>query len=197
MATVQQLDPIYIDVPQSTSEMPRLKRRLAEGHVNVDGANQNVKLILEDGTAYPLEGTLQFRDVSVDPSTGSVILRAVFPNPQGVLLPGMFVRAVMKEGVNEQAILIPQQAVTRDPKGNPEALIVDATDKVQQRMLTLDRAIGDQWLVIAGLATGERVVVEGMQKIRPGAAVKVVPAEASRKSAAQPDKISPPAPTAN
>ena len=127
LATIQQLDPIYVDVPQSTTELLRLQRRLEEGRLNHDGTNRSqVQLILEDGTKYPLEGTLQFRDVSVDPTTGSVILRMVFPNPNGVLLPGMFVRAVVKEGVNEQAILIPQQAVSRDPKGNPVALIVDA-----------------------------------------------------------------------
>ena len=120
LATIQQLDPIYVDVPQSTAELLRLKRRLEDGRLNQDGTNQNkVQLILEDGTAYPLEGTLQFRDVTVDPTTGSVILRIVFPNPEGVLLPGMFVRAVVEEGVNEQAILVPQQAVSRDPKGNP------------------------------------------------------------------------------
>ena len=173
LATIQQLDPIYVDVPQSTTELLRLQRRLEDGRLNHDGTNQNkVQLILEDGTRYPLEGTLQFRDVSVDPTTGSVILRVVFPNPKGLLLPGMFVRAVVKEGVNDQAILIPQQAVSRDPKGNPIALIVDAAGKVEQRMLTLDRAIGDQWLVSSGLAPGERVIVEGMQKVRPGAAVK-------------------------
>ena len=187
LATIQQLDPIYVDVPQSTTELLRLKRRLEDGRLNQDGTNQNkVSLILEDGTAYPLEGTLQFRDVTVDPTTGSVILRIVFPNPNGVLLPGMFVRAVVKEGVNEQAILIPQQAVSRDPKGNPIALIVDAEGKVQQRMLTLDRAIGDQWLVSSGLAPGDRVIVEGMQKVRPGAAVKEVPLMRRGKEGAEP-----------
>ena len=134
LATIQQLDPIYVDVPQSTTELLRLQRRLEEGRLTRDGTNANqVQLILGDGTKYPLEGTLQFRDVSVDPTTGSVILRMVFPNPNGVLLPGMFVRAVVKEGVNDQAILIPQQAVSRDPKGNPVALIVDAAGKVEQR----------------------------------------------------------------
>ena len=172
-----------MDVPQSTTELLRLQRRLEEGRLNQNGAKQKkVKLILEDGTAYPLEGTLQFRDVTVDPTTGSVILRIVFPNPEGVLLPGMFVRAVVTEGVNEQAILIPQQAVSRDPKGNPIALIVDAAGKVQQRMLTLDRAVGDQWLVSSGLAPGDRVIVEGMQKVRPGASVKVVPFDAGQKN---------------
>ena len=125
-----------------------------------------------------MEGALQFCDVTVDPTTGSVILRIVFPNPKGVLLPGMFVRTVVEEGVNERAVLIPQQAVSRNPKGNPVALIVDAEGKVQQRMLTLDRAIGDAWLVSSGLASGDRVIVEGMQKVKHGASVKVVPFEA-------------------
>jgi membrane fusion protein (multidrug efflux system) len=174
LSTIQQLDPIYVDVPQSTTELLRLNRRVGDGRLNQDGANQKMaKLLLEDGTAYPLEGTLQFRDVTVDPTTGSFILRIVFPNPQGVLLPGMFVRAVVKEGSHDQALLIPQQAVSRDPKGNPVALIVGAEEKVQSRALALDRAIGNQWLVSSGLASGDRVIVEGMQKVRPGAAVKV------------------------
>ena len=161
--------------------MLRLKRSLEGGRLNQGGAGQKkVKLFLEDGTAYPLAGTLQFRDVTVDPTTASVLLRVVFPNPQGVLLPGMFVRAVVREGIKEQAILIPQQAVSRDPKGNPVALVVDAGDKVSQRMITLERAIGDRWLVAAGLASGDRVIVEGMQKVRPGASVKVVPFEAAK-----------------
>ena len=139
------------------------------GHADV------VKLLLENGTAYPVEGALQFRDVTVDPTTGSVILRMVFPNPKSVLLPGMFVRVVVQEGIAEQAILVPQQGVSRDPKGNPVALIVDDSGKVQQRMLTLDRTIGDQWLVSSGLAPGDRLIVEGVQRVRPGDAVKVVP----------------------
>jgi membrane fusion protein (multidrug efflux system) len=185
LATIQQLDPIYVDVPQSTTELLRLQRRLEEGRLSRDGTNANqVQLILGDGTRYPLAGTLQFRDVSVDPTTATVILRMVFRNPNGVLLPGMFVRAVVQEGINAQAILIPQQAVSRDPKGNPVALIVDASSKVQQRMLSLDRAIGDQWLVSTGLAPGERVIAEGMQKVRPGASVKEVPFDAGRKPVA-------------
>ena len=175
LATIQQLDPIYVDVPQSTSELLRLKRRLEEGRLNQKGTEQNkVKLILEDIT-YPLEGILQFSDVTVDPTTGSVILRVVFPNPKGVLLPGMFVRAVIKEGFNEQAIFVPQQGVARNHKGNPFAMIVDATGKVGLQMLTLDRAISNQWLVSAGLAPGDRVIVEGTQMLRPGMAVKAVP----------------------
>jgi len=185
MATIQQLDPIYVDLPQSTTELLRLRSRMEDGRLKHDGTNQKkVNLLLEDGTAYSSEGTLQFRDVTVDSTTGSVILRVVFPNPKGLLLPGMFVRAVVKEGVNEQAILIPQQAVSRDPKGNPLALIVGAEGKVQQRMLTLDRAIGDQWLVTSGLAEGDHVIVEGLQKVRAGASVKEVPFAAA--SASQP-----------
>ncbi|RLC17664.1 MAG: efflux transporter periplasmic adaptor subunit [Deltaproteobacteria bacterium] len=172
LTTIQQLDPIYADVPQSTTELLRLK----DGGLNHEGMNQKkVKLILEDATAYPLEGVLQFSDVTVDPTTGSVIQRIVFPNPKGVLLPGMFVRAVIKEGVNEQAILVPQQGVIRDHKGNPFVLIADAEGKVGQRMLSLDRAIGDKWLVTKGLTSGDRVIVEGMQMLRPGSIVKVVP----------------------
>ena len=185
LATIQQLDPIYADVPQSTTELLRLRRRLEEGRLDQNGGNQKkVKLILEDNNVYAQEGTLQFRDVTVDPTTGSVILRIVFPNPDGVLLSGMFVRAVVKEGINERAILIPQQTVARDPKGNPSVLVVDTEGKVQQRPLTLDRAMGDQWLVASGLSIGERVVVEGMQRARPGSSVKVVPNDAGRKEGA-------------
>ena len=188
LATIQQLDPIYVDVPQSTTELLRLKRRLKDGRLKKHGTNRNkVRLILEDGMPYPLEGTLQFSDVTVDPTTGSVILRVVFPNPEGVLLPGMFVRAVIQEGVKEQAILVTQQGVARDRKGNPFALIVDAESKVGMRMLTLDRAIGDKWLVSAGLAPGDRVIVEGMQRVRPGAAVKVVPFKEDETKPATPE----------
>ncbi len=175
LATIQQLDPIYVDVPQSTAEMLSLQKRLQEKRLSRGNDVNKVQLILSDGSKYPLEGTLQFRDVTVDPTTGSVILRMIFPNPDGLLLPGMFVRAVVQEGVNDQGILIPQQTVSRDPKGNPVTLIVDDSGKVGLRLLTLDRAIGDQWLVSAGLTPGERVIAEGMQKVRPGAVVKEVP----------------------
>jgi len=182
LATIQQLDPIYVDVPQSTTEQLRLKRNIAAGRIKGGGPSQaRVKLLLEDGTPYPLEGTLKFSDVTVDPTTGSCILRMVFPNPKHTLLPGMYVRAVVEEGVAEQAILIPQQAVSRNPKGDPVALIVDAEGKVAQCMLTVDRAIGDQWLVTEGLIPGTRVIVEGMQRVRPGDSVKVVAFDAGRK----------------
>ena len=176
LATIQQLDPIYVDIPQSTAVILNLQRRLREGLVSRDAPDvNNVKLKLGNDMEYPLEGTLQFADISVDPTTASVILRTVFPNPQGVILPGMFVRAVVKEGIDEKAILIPQEAVSRDPKGNPVVLLVGAENKVEQRPITLDRAIGNQWLVASGLQAGEKVIVEGGQKVRPGVPVKDVP----------------------
>jgi membrane fusion protein (multidrug efflux system) len=194
LTTIQQLDPVHVDVFQATAELLRLKRWLEDRRLTTNGTKQNkVKLILEDGSTYPLEGTLQFRDVSVDPTTGSVILRIVFPNPKGILLPGMYVRAVVTEGVSEQAILIPQQAVARDPKGNPMALVVDGAGKVAQRMLILDRAIGDKWMVASGVAPGDRVIVEGMQKVRPGVSVKEVPFDAGGEPGAKPKNPAQPA----
>uniref|UniRef100_I2Q6P1 RND family efflux transporter, MFP subunit n=1 Tax=Desulfovibrio sp. U5L TaxID=596152 RepID=I2Q6P1_9BACT len=176
LAAIQQLDPIYVDVPQSTAEMLRIKTRLKQGLVDPEGKDHNkVSLIQEDGTPYPLEGTLQFSDVSVDPTTGSVIVRLVFPNPDGEILPGMFVKAIIKEGVNNQAILLSQQGVSRDSKGHPFALIVNAENKVERRDLILDRAIGNDWLVTSGLAPGDRVIVEGLQMLRPGTQVKATP----------------------
>jgi membrane fusion protein (multidrug efflux system) len=176
LATIQQLDPVYVDVPQATTELLGLKRRLGDRRLKRNGTKQNkVRIILEDGTPYASEGTLQFQDVSVDPGTGSVTLRVIVPNPDGVLLPGMYVRAILTEGVNEKAILVPQQGVGHDPKGNPVALIVDGAGKVEQRMLRLDRAIDDQWLVASGLSPGDRLIVEGLQNVRPGDSVKVVP----------------------
>jgi membrane fusion protein (multidrug efflux system) len=176
LATIQQLDPIYVDVTQSSAELLRLRRNLATGKLTADEkSGKKVRILLEDGTPYPVEGALQFRDVTVDSTTGSFTLRIVVPNPQDLLLPGMFVRAVVKEGIAEQAILVPQQGVSRNPKGEPIALVVDAAGTVRQRVLTLNRAIGDQWLVASGLSGGERVIVEGMLKVRPGAVVKTVP----------------------
>ena len=185
LATIQQMDPIYVDATQSTVELQRLQQRLEKGLMNSDEANANkVQLLLDSGTSYPLEGTLEFRDVSVNPTTGSVILRMVFPNPKGKLLPSMFVRAVVKEGVNPQAILIPQQAVSRNPRGEPVTLIVDEQNKVQQRVLTLDRSLNNQWLVASGLKAGDRVITEGVQKVKPGTTVKVASLESASKPAA-------------
>jgi membrane fusion protein (multidrug efflux system) len=146
---------------------------------------------------YPQEGTLQFRDVTVDPTTGAVTLRVIVPNPKGHLLPGMFLRAVVQEGINHEGILIPQQAVSRDPMGNPIALIVDGEGKVIQRTLTLDRAMRDRWLVASGLAPGERVIVEGSQKVQPGAAVRVVPFQEGETSGGASKKTAQPAPKSN
>ncbi|KJS31970.1 MAG: hemolysin D [Desulfatitalea sp. BRH_c12] len=183
-ATLQQLDPIYVDVVQSSSELLRLRRNLETGQLSKDTENgKKVHLFLEDGSPYPLEGTLQFADVTVDPTTGSYSLRIVVPNPDHILLPGMFVRAIVKEGVARQAILVPQQGVSRTPKGEPMALVVDEAGTVQQRKLTLDRAIADQWLVASGLSAGDQLIVEGMLNVRPGTAVTAVSMdEAKRKT---------------
>jgi membrane fusion protein, multidrug efflux system len=176
LAVIQQLDPIFVDVPQSSADLLRLRRALSSGTLTREhGESRKVRLVLEDGVAYPFEGTLAFRDVTVDPATGSVSLRMVFPNPETILLPGMFVRAIVEEGVRENAVTVPQQAVTRDPRGNATALVVGADDTVAERKLTLDRAIGDRWLIVDGLAGGDRVIVEGMQRVRPGASVRAVP----------------------
>jgi membrane fusion protein (multidrug efflux system) len=183
LTTIQQLNPMYVDVAQSTADVLRLRRLLQEGQLNQNNKNQRiVRLFLDDGTEYPSKGILQFRDVTVDPTTGSVTLRIVFPNPKNILLPGMFVRAVIPEGVNTKAILVPQQSISRDPKGNPYVLIVDAEGKVQQRQLTLDRAIGSDWLVSSGLTENEQVIVEGMLRIKPDDYVKAVPFETGTKN---------------
>ena len=167
LAVVQQLDPIYIDVTQSSAELLRLRRGLESGRLKKSGESwSRVKLLLEDGTPYPLSGKLKFRDVTVDPTTGSVILRMVFPNPDGVLLPGMFVRAIVEEGVNEDAILAPQQGITRDQKGLPYALVAGRDDKVEMRMLTLDRSIGERWLVTKGRSEERRVGKECSKQCR-------------------------------
>lgn len=186
LAIIQQLDPIYVDVTQSSAELLRLKRNLESGRLSTDGKNgRKVRILMEDGTPYPLEGTLQFREVTVDSVTGSFTLRIVVPNPEHLLLPGMFVRAVIQEGIAENAILAPQQGVSRNPKGESIALLVDNTGKVRQRLLTLDRSIGDEWLVSSGLSAGERIIVEGMQNVRPGTVVKAV-STAGTKGGAQP-----------
>ncbi|HQB92653.1 MAG TPA: efflux RND transporter periplasmic adaptor subunit [Smithellaceae bacterium] len=183
LATIQQLNPMYVDVTQSTADVLRLRRLLEEGQLNQNNKNQRiVRLFLDDGTEYPSKGILQFRDVTVDPTTGSVTLRIVFPNPKNILLPGMFVRAVIPEGVNTKAILVPQQSISRDPKGNPYVFIVNAEGKVQQHQLTLDRAIGSDWLVSSGLTENEQVIVEGMLRIKPDDYVKAVPFETGTKN---------------
>jgi membrane fusion protein (multidrug efflux system) len=183
LATIQQLDPVYVDLTQSTAEVLRLRRDLESGKLQAAGPGRaRVKLVLEDGGEYAHAGTLQFADVTVDPGTGSIALRALFPNPQRMLLPGMFVRARLEEGVTPQALLVPQQGVTRDQKGQPTALVVNADRKVERRQLVTARSIGDSWLVTSGLAAGDQVIVEGVQKVRPGAEVKVVPANRQQAS---------------
>jgi membrane fusion protein, multidrug efflux system len=184
LATVQQLDPMYVDLSQSTADVLKLRRELESGKLQSAGKGQaKVKLVTEDGREYGVQGTLQFADVTVDPTTGSISLRALFPNAKGELLPGMFVRARLDEGVNPQALLVPQVGVTRDPKGNPVALVVGADKKVQRRQLVTERAIGDAWLVTDGVKPGEQVIVEGVQKVRPGAPVNPVPVGAAPQAA--------------
>ena len=174
MATIQQLDPIYVDVTQSSADMLKLRRDLDSGKLQKAGDNAAlVKLKLEDGSEYRRDGKLEFSEVSVDEATGSVTLRAVFPNPDHTLLPGMFVHASLKAGVASQAILAPQQGVTRDLKGAATALIVNQDNKVEQRELVANRTAGAYWLVEKGLNAGDRVITEGLQNIKPGAEVQV------------------------
>src|SRR4051812_13924907 len=177
LATVQQLDPIYVDITQSSTEMLRLQRQLASGElVKTDDNQAEVGLTLEDGTLYGERGRLKVSEVSVDPGTGSVVLRAVFPNPKRELLPGMFVRAQLTRGTRSAALLVPQRGVSHNPKGDATVLIVDKDDKVAERVVTADRSINGEWLITAGLAAGDRVIVDGLQKAKPGAPVKAVPA---------------------
>ena len=174
LATVQQLGSMYVDVTQSTADLLKLKQNLANGVLKKSSSAQ-VQLVLEDGSTYPLTGTLKFSEVTVDQSTGSVTLRAVFPNPKQALLPGMFVRAMLVEGVHDAAILIPQRGVTRNPKGEAMVMTVGAEEKVEPRPIKVVRTVGDSWLVSDGLKAGDRVILEGLQKARPGTAVKAVP----------------------
>lgn len=183
MAVIQQLDPIYVDVTQSSAELLRLREAVKAGILQKNGDAQNrVELILESDLAYPLEGTFQFQEVSVDPGTGSVTLRMVFPNPEHGLLPGMFVRAVIQEGVIDEAFLIPQQGVMRDFRGEPYVWVVDEQSVVQQRALKIDRAMGNRWLVTDGLVSGDRLIVEGLQRVRPGVRVKVTSRDSQQGS---------------
>ena len=177
MATIQQLDPIYVDVTQSSKELLRLRRDLAEGRLQkASDSAAKVALKLEDGSRYAHEGTLEFSEVAVDESTGSVTLRAVFPNPDHLLLPGMFVHAELLSGVKQNAILAPQQGVTRNQRGEPTAMVVGADNKVELRVLKADRTAGSAWLVEEGLNEGDRLITEGLQFVQPGAEVKAVPA---------------------
>ncbi|WP_421532327.1 efflux RND transporter periplasmic adaptor subunit [Lelliottia amnigena] len=176
LATVQQLDPIYVDVTQSSNDFMHLK----QSNLQKNNATSSVQLLMENGQPYPLKGTLQFSDVTVDESTGSITLRAVFPNPQHRLLPGMFVRARIDEGIQPDAILVPQQGVTRTPRGDATVLVVNDKDQVELRNVIAPQAIGERWLITEGLKDGDRVVVSGLQKIHPGATVVAVPDSASK-----------------
>ncbi|MBV1810059.1 efflux RND transporter periplasmic adaptor subunit [Pseudomonas viridiflava] len=176
MATIQQLDPIYVDVTQPSAALLRLKKSLSNGEIQKSSATAaKVRLKLEDGSLYPLEGTLEFSDVTVDQDTGAITLRAVFPNPNADLLPGMYVRAVLEEGFKEQGLLVPQQAVSRDSTGKPMAYVVGKDNTLERRELTTDRAIGDQWLISSGLNVGDQLVVDGQQRASAGVKVKTVP----------------------
>lgn len=177
LATIRQLDPIYVEVPQSRTAMLHLKQRLASGTLMRDGRVQdNVELVLEDNSIYPLKGTVQFSEVNVDETTGTVTMQIIFDNPQKILLPGMFVRARIGEGVNPKAMLLPQNAVARDHKGHPYVLTVTPENTVALNPVTLDRSMGNQWLVTAGLHPGDQVILTGRQFVRPGMTVRVTPA---------------------
>jgi membrane fusion protein (multidrug efflux system) len=177
LATVQQIDPIYVDLNQTSVEGLRLRREAASGRIKLDGPDRTkVSLVLEDGSHYAQTGILQFTDITVDQGTGTVTVRALFPNPDHVLLPGMFVRAQIDEGVTENALIVPQVAVTHDPKGQATALVVDDANKVVSKTLVTGRTIGADWEVVSGLAPGDRVIVEGLQKIQVGQEVKPVDA---------------------
>ena len=177
LATIQQLDPIYVDVTQPARDLLALRRDLAEGRLQKSGENAaRVSLKLEDGSDYGHEGKLEFSEVTVDPGTGSVTLRAVFPNPDKILLPGMFVHAQLVAGLKSEAMLVPQQGVTRNAKGEPTAMVVNAENKVELRTIKTERAVGNRWLVGDGLQPGDRVITEGLQFIQPGVEVEVAPA---------------------
>ena len=185
LATIQQLDPIYIDVTQSSAELLRLRSELASGRIKSTGDGAaSVELKLEDGSTYAHKGTLAFTGITVSESTGTITLRAVFPNPDGVLLPGMYVRAVLDEGTDAHAILVPQQGITHDGAGSATALVVGADNKVVQRNVKTGIAIGAKWRVLDGLAAGDRLIVEGTQKVRAGQVVKPVPAALDKDATA-------------
>jgi membrane fusion protein (multidrug efflux system) len=183
LATIQQLDQMYVDLTWSNAEVQRLKRDIESGKLKSREGQAEVKLMLEGDAEYAETGKLQFADVTVDANTGSISLRALFPNPKGGLLPGMFVRARLEEGTKPNAILVPQKGVTRDGKGKATALIVNAESKVERRELVTDRVIGDSWLVVDGLKAGDRVIVEGLQRARPDSEVVPVPAQEKKQAA--------------
>ena len=173
LTSVRQLDPVYVDITQSSQDLLRLRAQFTNGELRSAAEEAPVRLKLENGAMYPHEGRLQFTDVSVDESTGMVSLRALFPNPEHILLPGMYVRAVIAEGVDENALLVPQRALRRDPKGQASVLLVDGGGQVDVRLVDVGRTVGDSWQVLSGLKPGDRVIVEGGQNVRPGMSVKI------------------------
>ena len=189
LATIRALDPIYVDLTQSSEARLKLRAQLGTGAVQAGSAKVTLKL--GDGTVYDRDGTLEFAEVAVDEATGSVTLRATFPNPDGTLLPGMYVRAVLDQAVDTTAILAPQQGISHDPKGNATALVVGAGDKVEPRTLVADRAIGDRWLVTSGLAAGDRLIIEGLNKVGPGILVHPVEVAAAKPGAAAKPEAAP------
>lgn len=172
LTTIHKFDPIYVDAAQSTAEMLELRENIRSNTIKKNEDENSVKIILENGKTYPIDATFKFRDVTVDPSTGSSILRIVVPNPSKILLPGMYVRAVIQEGTAQNAILAPQQGVARTPKGEPVAYVIDENNKIEQRLLTINRAIKNEWLVTDGLFEGDKLVVEGLLNIRSGVSVE-------------------------
>ncbi|MFA7386417.1 MAG: efflux RND transporter periplasmic adaptor subunit [Thiohalobacteraceae bacterium] len=185
LAVIQQLDPIYVDLTQSSVELLRMRRDLAAGNLErLDADTVPVSLLLEDGSAYGIDGKLAFSEVSVDEATGSVTLRAVFPNPDGELLPGMYVRAQLSQGSRDNMFLVPHAALTRDPRGNAVVMVVDATGTVEPRTVEVEQSRGDQWLVSAGLRSGERIIIEGLQRVQPGMQVQAQTPEQAATQAA-------------
>lgn len=174
LTTIQRIDTVYVDLTQSSADLLRLRQQILQGAVS-SGGTARVKLKLEDGSTYPMEGELQFADVTVDPATGSQTIRATFPNPRRLLLPGMYVRAEIVQGTQAQVLLVPQMAVSRDEKGNPTIMVVGRDNKVEVRQITTARTAGENWIVSDGVKPGEKVIVEGGMMLRPGAVVTPTP----------------------
>jgi membrane fusion protein (multidrug efflux system) len=171
LATIQRTDTVYVDVTQSAAQLLDLRSAMQSGDLKREVGSARVQLLLPNGQTYPIEGRLEFSEVTVDQTTGAVTLRASFPNPNGTLLPGLYVRARLIEGVRQQAVLAPQQGISRDPRGRATALIVNAQNKVERRNITTERAVGDKWIVTSGLKAGDRLIVEGLMNVKPGATV--------------------------
>lgn len=189
LTTIQRLDPMYVDIQQSSADVLNLRQQIMSGDLSRGGGAAKVRLKLENGSTYPVEGTLKFTDVTVDPTTGSQVVRAVFPNAQGLLLPGMYARAELIEGTKSNGLMVPIRAVARDERGNPTTMVVGSDGKLQVRQITAPRTIGQNWLVTQGLRAGDKVVVEGGQSLRPGTTVKAVSMQRGGQEASQPTQI--------